>query len=217
MVEALPRAEDVAIAPLPPSQLPEAVGLLARAFRDNPLNRAVARWRGARARQRINEHGMRAHLPVALARGRVLGAQREGVLRGLLVAALPWGYPFPPPPWGARLRCLVGQGLGVASRWAQVYAALDARHPRDEHWYLGTLGVHPDFQGQGIGGALLTRWLAEVDRDGLPAWLETDRDSNLGFYGRAGFSVAEELEVLGVPVWALRREPRAGAPPGAVE
>ena len=210
MIDAAPQAEPIAIAPLPPSALPAAIRLLARAFRDNPLNRAVARRRGARARERINRHGMRAHLPHALCQGRVLAAQQAGALAGVLIAAPPWGYPFPALPWGARLRCLLGQGLGVAARWAQVYQALDARHPTDEHWYLGTLGVAPELQGRGVGTALLGRWLAEVDRDGLPAWLETDREKNLAFYGRAGFVEEHRVEVLGTPVWGLRR-PAAGS------
>jgi ribosomal protein S18 acetylase RimI-like enzyme len=205
VIDAQPQAEPIAIAPLPPSDLPAAIRLLARAFRDNPLNRAVLRRRGAAARQRSNEHGMRAHLPVALGSGRLLGAQRGGALAGVLIAAPPWSYPFPRPSAGARLRCLLGQGLGVASHWAQVYAALDQRHPREEHWYLGTLGVDPDRWGRGVGTALLARWLAEVDRDALPAWLETDRERNVGFYQRAGFGVEEQIEVLGVPIWLMRR------------
>lgn len=212
----MPQAEPVAVAPLPPSQLPAAIRLLARAFRDNPLNRAVIRRRPAR-RLRSNEHGMRAHLPVARAHGRVLGAQRGGALAGVLVAAPPWGYPFPRPSTWARLRCLAGQGLGVASRWAEVYAALDRRHPRDEHWYLGTLGVDPEAWSRGVGSALLERWLAEVDRDALPAWLETDREENLGFYARVGFEEEQRLEVLGVPIWLMARPAAAAAsaPPQA--
>lgn len=209
MLDAVTRADAVSVAPLPPSSLAQAVRLLARAFRDNPLNRAVIRSGRSAVRVRSNAHGMRAHLPAALGRGRLLGAQREGVLVGVLVAAPPGGYPFPPPSGRARLRCLWGQGLGVASRWAQVYAALDARHPRDEHWYLGTLGVDPEEQGRGAGGALLARWLAQVDREGLPAWLETDGEDNVGFYERRGFAVEERITVLDVPVWLMRRRPAA--------
>ncbi len=214
VADAAPQAEPIAIAPLPPSDLPAAIHLLARAFRDNPLNRSVARRRGAAARLRANEHGMRAHLPVALGHGRLLGAQYAGALAGVLVAAPPWGYPFPRPSAGARLRCLLGQGLGIASRWAEVYAALDRHHPRDELWYLGTLGVDPDCWGRGVGGALLARWLAEVDRDLLPAWLETDREANVGFYERAGFAVEQRIEVLGVAVWLMRRPAAPGSRSG---
>ena len=197
--------KDLRIGPFEASELPAGIALLARAFRDNPLNRAVLAPRGPEERERANAHGMRAHLPAAVAAGEVLAAHQQGRLAGLLVAAPPYVFPFPPPPPGARLRCLLGQGFRVVRRWAAIQTALQERHPLEPQWYLGTLGVDPDCQGRGIGRALLGRWLARVDEDGVPAYLETDLERNLGFYEGAGFAVVGELELLGVPVWLLRR------------
>jgi RimJ/RimL family protein N-acetyltransferase len=109
-----------------------------------------------------------------------------------------------------RLRCLLGQGLRVANRWAWVYELLRDHHPADRHWYLGTLGVEPELWGQGIGTELLSTWLQMVDDDRTPAYLETDAAGNLRFYERAGFEVVEEIWALGVRIWTMRR-PAVGA------
>ncbi len=208
-------ADDVAVGPLAADEIEAAVGVLARAFRDNPLNRTVLR-RGPEARERANAAGMRSLVPTARRYGLVLASRERapgpaGTIRGLLVATPPGGYPLPPPPAAARLRALLGQGLRASARWSEAFEALDAAHPPRPHWYLGTLGVDSEHQRHGHGTALLRAWLARVDADGEPAWLETDRAENRPFYARAGFQPAGEIRVLDVPVWLLRR-PAAGGP-----
>jgi len=196
------------IAPLAVTERGAAVDLLARAFQDNPLNLAAIASARARRRRRSNAHGMRMLLPVAATHGLVLAAHAGGVLAGVLVAAPPNAYPFPAPRLGARLWGVLGQGVRVAARWREVFDALDAHHPREPHWYLGTLGVAPEAQRRGVGTVLAARWLDIVDAAGLPAWLETDRSENVGFYAGLGFAVVDELDVIGVHVFRLRRARR---------
>jgi hypothetical protein len=69
----------------------EALGvasLLARAFRDNPLNVAVIGGTAER-RLRVNLHGMRALLPTAARWARVAAADRSGRMLGALIATPP--------------------------------------------------------------------------------------------------------------------------------
>jgi len=179
--------------------------VLARAFRDNPLNVAVIRSDDPTFRIRCNFHGMQALLPVARAHGQVLVAYLEGMVAGALVATHPYGYPLPAPPLASRIRCVWGQGWRVARRWARVFEALDALHPLEPLGYLGTLGVEPSLQGRGIGTALLAHWLAGLDREATGAYLETDRRENVAFYTRSGFRVLGETEVLGARIWRMRR------------
>ena len=186
------------------------VEVLARAFRDSPLNRAVI-GEGADRRLRCNRHGMRALLQSAEGSARILGAFHRPGQAGpvaALLAADPGSYPFPMPSWWQQFVCLLGQGARVATRWGEVHRALEAIHPRESHWYLNILGVDPTAQGQGVGSALLGHWLKEVDHSGGWAYLETDRPENLPFYERAGFSVVEEVAVLGVRVWCMARDSR---------
>ena len=207
----MPRRDDqptASIDRLKESDLTQAIEVLARAFRDSPLNRAVIRSDDSTDRLESNRHGMRALLPVALRHGEALAATVDGVVVGSLVAPPPGRLPLPPPTLLSRLRCLMGQGWHVARRWSQVFEALEALHPKEPHRYLGTLGVDPPLQGRGVGGALLSNWLAGVDREGLPAYLETDSDRSVNFYQTAGFALEGEAAVLGVRVWRLRRAPR---------
>jgi len=210
----VPRREDqpaASIAPLAESELTQAIEVLARAFRDNALNRAVIRSDDSNDRLRSNRHGMRALLPVARRHGDALVATLDGVVAGGLVAPPVGRLPLPPPSLVTRLRCLVGQGWQVARRWSQVYEALEALHPKEPHRYLGTLGVDPPLQRRGVGGALLSKWLAVVDREGAPAYLETDSERSVSFYERAGFAREGEAAILGVRVWRLRRAPRGSS------
>ena len=76
---------------------------------------------------------------------------------------------------------------------ADVFATLaemDAAHPGAPHWYLPWLGVRPGLSGRGLGAELLRRGLAEVDRSGLPAYIETPNPRTVPFYERHGFVVA---------------------------
>ena len=154
---------------------------------------------------------MRALLPVARLHGKVFVATLDGEVAGGLVASLPGRFPLPPPPLMDRLRFLRRQGWPVARRWEAVFETLDAFHPVEPHWYLGVLGVDRFAQNRGVGAALLSRWLAGVDRDGMPAYLETDSERNVRFYERAGFSLNGEISILDVRVWRMERAPAAGA------
>jgi len=194
----------IAVRTLAPDEALGVASLLARAFRDSPLNVAVIGGTPER-RLRVNLHGMRALLPTAARCARVAAADRSGLMLGALIATPPLCYPVPPAPLASRIRCLLGQGPGVTRRWAAVFRALDALHPREPHWYLATLGVDPDSQGEGIGSALASSFLKWADRDARPAYLETDRPENVSFYERLGFRVEHEVEVLGAPIWRMLR------------
>jgi GNAT superfamily N-acetyltransferase len=182
--------------------------VLARAFRDNPLNIAVIGPDEAR-RLRCNRVGMGVHLPAVAGSARLLGIRSGDDLVGVLVAAEPGGWPFPPAPPLSFLRLLLGQGWGVTRRWEQTSDTPRPEHPLEPHAYLGSLGVEPSLWGRGLGRTLLHRWLEEVDDRGARAYLETDSRRNVPFYEGAGFQVVRELRILGVDVFTMARPPRA--------
>lgn len=194
---------------LEPGQAGALADTLARAFRDNPLNRAVI-GDDADRRLRANRAGMRATLATARGRCPVLAVTGpRGAISGGLVAMAPGRWPLPPPPILEQLRVVVGQGLTTARRWGEVFDALQVVHPIEPHWYLALLGVAPESQGCGQGAALVTHWLCDVDATGAPAYLETDRKELLAFYGRFGFEPIGSEALFGVTVHRLWRTARS--------
>jgi GNAT superfamily N-acetyltransferase len=181
-----------------------AAEVLAAAFRDNPLNRAVI-GDSADRRLRSNRFGSRAALEVAIGPAHCRVAREAGAIRAVLVAEAPGARPLPLPTLATQLRCLYGQGWRVARRWNRVHFELQQHHPAQPHWYLDLLGTAPDAQGRGLGSALLRELLERVDVEGASSYLETDRSANLPFYERAGYAVLGEERVLGVRVWRMWR------------
>lgn len=94
---------------------------------------------------------------------------------------------------------LVGRGL----------LGIERLHPPEPpHFYLSTLGVAPAAQGQGLGSRLMQPVLEICDRDGVPAYLESSKESNIDFYARHGFRVTREISLpRGPTAWAMWREP----------
>jgi GNAT superfamily N-acetyltransferase len=94
----------------------------------------------------------------------------------------------------------------VAAGWAR----MELKHPaRPPHWYLAILGTDPEQQGRGLGSAVLAPVLEECDSDGIGAYLESSKESNIAFYARHGFRVTGELPLLrGPKMWAMWRDPR---------
>ena len=99
----------------------------------------------------------------------------------------------------------LGRDLGRSLR---LLGEVNRQHPEQPHWYLGVLGTDPPRQGRGIGSALLAPALERCDREGMPAYLESSKESNIPFYARHGFAVMQELRVPGAPpLYAMWREP----------
>jgi len=72
-------------------------------------------------------------------------------------------------------------------------------HPQGPHWYLALIGVDPAQYGRGHGSAMTRFALERVDRDGLPAYLESSNPANISLYERFGFQVTGSLAVADAP------------------
>ena len=89
----------------------------------------------------------------------------------------------------------------------------EAFRPEAPHWYLGLIAVDLAYRGHGIGTRLLEHCLQYVDRDGLPAYLESTNAANLSLYRRFGFRDLAEVRVGSSPPRfpMLRPEQKRGA------
>jgi GNAT superfamily N-acetyltransferase len=94
-------------------------------------------------------------------------------------------------------------------RLLRALMTLEAKHPREPHYYLPFVGVDPDWQGRGLGSSVLAPVLARCDSERVPAFLEASTPRNRALYERHGFAATEEFR-LGdgaPPQWRMWREP----------
>lgn len=103
-------------------------------------------------------------------------------------------------------------GIGPFFKFAGANSTMEKIHHKympEPHWYLLIVGVDPELQGRGRGGALVAEGLAQADEANAPCYLETSEERNLAFYERHGFKVIETalLGKGGPPGWGMRREP----------
>ena len=86
---------------------------------------------------------------------------------------------------------------------------LESNHPTEPHYYLEFIGTDPQHQGKGMGAALMQPMIERCDREGVGAYLESSKESNLAFYGRYGFEVTKVLtHKAGPKQWLMWRDPK---------
>ena len=117
----------------------------------------------------------------------------------------------------ALLPAMIGVFRRHSPRVLRSLALLEAGHPAEPefpaHYYLAFLGVHPRWQGRGLGASLLAPVLERCDAERVPAFLEASTPRNRALYERHGFEVIGEF-ALGrgaPPQWRMWRAPRAPA------
>jgi ribosomal protein S18 acetylase RimI-like enzyme len=79
-----------------------------------------------------------------------------------------------------------------------------------DHYYLMTVGVVPERQGQGVGKKLMTRALEIVDANKVQCYLETQNKNNIPIYQKFGFEVVSDKEIPtgGLHNWGMLRQKR---------
>jgi GNAT superfamily N-acetyltransferase len=89
------------------------------------------------------------------------------------------------------------------------FEKMEEWHPDEPHWYLPIIGVEPNAQGRGLGGALLRHAVARCDREKVIAYLESSNPRNITLYERHGFECMGEIRVGAGPlVTPMLRQPR---------
>lgn len=106
----------------------------------------------------------------------------------------------------AELRGMLPWLAGGLDRGQRIERLMHTRHPEEPHWYLHTLAIRPERQRRGYGSILIGPGLERADSDGLPCYLETQRESNIPFYRRFGFELVEEIRLEdSPPLWTMWR------------
>lgn len=95
------------------------------------------------------------------------------------------------------------------ARHGEMWDWIANHFPPEPSWYLDHIAVDPDRRRSGVGSALIEHGLAFARRDGTPAFLETARPGNVGYYERRGFVtyLEEDAPGGGPHIWFMRYDP----------
>jgi ribosomal protein S18 acetylase RimI-like enzyme len=189
----------------------EAGAVLGRAFADAPGYRAILAHLPDARRARGVTRAKRAFANAAVHHQRAEGAFVDGRLAGVALISEPGDWPAGLGVFARQAVGCVPLGVRAIRNFLRADGYMTKRHPEEPHHYLFVLGVEPARQGQGLGKALLARLAARADEDGLPCYLETDKESNVRLYQRAGYEVIDEGDVPTRPtfhLWTMIRPPR---------
>ena len=195
------------------SHVTRASEVLTRAFQDHPLSTYIVARADRRARALTGY--FRHALSVGIQHGEVHGSGEK------LTAVAIW---LPPHRHAmgsmvvSAARSLIPTA-GAASLWRMLRYGwqVSASHRRQQwscHWYLVTLGVVPECQGQGIGTALLHHMLVWLDAGHESSCLESAPGRPANLYRRLGYVAVEEATVPGSPAsFLLMVRPAHGSAP----
>ncbi len=199
--------EGVEIGALDAAETEEALGVVVRGMRDNPVNvAAYGEDPQVRARRMRGLFGG-AFAVLGLGEHMLAARTADGRIVGVVGALPPGGCRLSGAQQLRLLPRLLSTGPRAAGRAAVWMGAWAKRDPEERHWHLGPVAVDAHLQGMGIGTKLMRVFSARMDAAGEDAYLETDKPENVRFYERFGFEVVGEQDVLGVPNWFMLRRP----------
>ena len=111
------------------------------------------------------------------------------------------------------LRLILHSGPGIIGRLLtyETYAMnLKKAFTGHYDWYLYNLSINKEAQGRGLASKLLRPMLDFCDDEKMVAYLETNKESNVGLYRHYGFDLMKEEPIPKTPVthYAMVRHPK---------
>ena len=190
--------------------LPRLADIAADAYRDYPLHNWLTRGK-------YDEKASRLIMQItlkAMTEDAVIYADSEE-LNGFAVW-LPFGFsgsktlPF---LLNGGLQLIFHAGPGIIGRLLtyENYAMNLKKEFTDHYdWYLYNLSVRRDAQGKGIASKLLRPMPQFCDDERMVAYLETNKEQNVGLYRHYGFDLMREEKIPSTPVmhYAMVRHPK---------
>jgi GNAT superfamily N-acetyltransferase len=195
-----------------PAEEPAVIAALSRAFYNDPLFGFFVPnlLKQSKALVSFMSSGVKDARPF----NEIWVAHSDGIVASAAVWLPPDGYPRSlrreAMTYVRTFPTLVYTGKRIGRAMALLGAVDKAHHDlRGPHYYLGILGSEPQLQRSGAGTAVLEPVLERCDTEGLPAYLETQKESNIAYYARHRFAVVQKIEVEHCPpIWTLLRQPK---------
>ena len=184
--------------------------IAADAYRDYPLHNWLTKGKyDAEASRLIMEISLKTMVKDA-----VIYADSEE-LNGF-AAWLPFGFsgnktmPF---LFNGGLKLIFHLGLGIIGRLLtyEKYAMKLKKDFTDHYdWYLYNLSIKKDAQGKGIASKLMRPMMQFCDEERMVAYLETNKETNVGLYRHYGFDLMKEevIPQTSVTHYAMVRHPK---------
>jgi ribosomal protein S18 acetylase RimI-like enzyme len=181
------RDVDEAMIPVQTIEVSSAALTLARAFADDPIFALL--FGGS-----VPEHRARRFFEIVgtmqLHHGLVFRTPA-------MEAAAIWA---PPGEWKVSATQIARNSIGLMRVFGRrlfanlaILGRLEENHPQEPHYYLEFIGTAPAHQGKGMGTRLLQPMIERCDTEGVGAYLESSKESNLAFYGRFGFEITKVI------------------------
>ena len=184
--EASRNLEGLEIGALEAPEIEEALGVISRGMRDNPIHIAAFGNDPERRKKSLHRFFGAAFAVMGLQEHMLVARSEDGVIVGVM-GMMPPGDCLPGP--GQQLRMLptlLRNGPGAAGRTMRWLGAWGKRDPDERHWHFGPLAVDARLQGRGIGSKLLRVFCARMDAAGKTlTWRPTSQSTSVSTRGSA--------------------------------
>lgn len=106
-----------------------------------------------------------------------------------------------------RLKMTLTAGLEGTKRFVKYFSDVQQSLPAKNHRMVGLIGVHPDFQKQGLGKLLLEaiHEIADKDKNSIGLFVDTGNNRYLEFYKELKYEIYTELPVEHIQEYVLFR------------
>lgn len=129
---------------------------------------------------------------------------------------LPFGFTGGKPLpflFNGGLELILHSGFGIIGKLLtyENYAMSLKKEFTDHYdWYLYNLSIKKEAQGKGIASKLMKPMLKFCDDEKMIAYLETNKESNVGLYNHYGFDLMKEELIPKTPVthYSMVRQPK---------
>lgn len=190
-----------------PDDVPDLAVALARAYHHDPV------WSFLLPDEARRERALTRYFEIEL-RHVVLPHRTAWTTEtavGAILCTPPGHWRLPPLTMVARGPAFLRAFGRDLARPLQALSFLERVHPRAPHYYIAYAGLPPEWQGQGVGSALVAPLLERCDTERRPAYLEATSERAAAFYHRHGFEVANEVRLKnGPPLWLMWRNDPGG-------
>ncbi|NJD59455.1 MAG: hypothetical protein C3F13_08980 [Anaerolineales bacterium] len=186
----------------------QAAQVLGRAFMSDPVSLAVYKDLSPERMLQALINDFRAEIRICLHRAYPIQVSEGSNLLGVAVIYPPGRYPLPRlAQWWLLVQSFVENGFYDIRDWTSWLGKVEHYHPREPHYYLAYIGVHPECQGRGVGSAMLQHLVDKADQDQVGCHLENANPRNLPIYERFGFQISRQIELIGLSTWLMWRSP----------